>query len=128
MGVAEFVGQETGQETLRLGLALLGSVVRVIVDRPMGARHPSARFRYSVNYGYVPATVAPNGEELDAYLLGPAGPVETGVGRCVAVVHREYRDDDKLVVVTDNQEYTDAEILRMVAFQEGHGRHRIVRG
>ena len=116
------------QETLRLGLALLGSVVRVIVDRPMGSRHPSARFRYSVNYGYVPHTVAPDGAELDAYLLGPAGPVETGVGRCVAVVHREYQDHDKLVVVTDDQDYTDAEILRMVAFLEGHGRHRLVRG
>jgi inorganic pyrophosphatase len=122
------VAESVGQETLRLGLALLGSVVRVIVDRPMGSRHPSARFRYSVNYGYVPDTVAPDGQELDAYLLGPAGSVETGVGRCVAVVHREYEDDDKVVVVTDNQEYTDDEILRMVAFQEGHGRHRIVRG
>ena len=65
---------------------------------------------------------------MDAYLLGPEGPVETGVGRAVAVVHREYEDDDKLVVVTDNQEFTDEEILRMVAFQEGHGRHRLVRG
>lgn len=117
-----------GQETLRIGLALLGSVVRVIVDRPMGSRHPSARFRYSVNYGYVPDAVAPDGEELDAYLLGPAGPVETGVGRCVAVVHREYQDDDKLVVVTGDQDYTDEEILRLVAFQEGHGRHRLIRG
>lgn len=122
------VAESVGQETLRLGLALLGSVVRVIVDRPMGSRHPSARFRYSVNYGYVPDTRAPDGEELDAYLLGPAGPVETSVGRAVAVVHREYEDDDKLVVVTDNREYTDEEILRMVAFQEGHGRHRLVRG
>jgi inorganic pyrophosphatase len=128
MCVAEFAGRQTGQETLRLGLALLGSVVRVIVDRPMGSRHPSARFRYSVNYGYVPGAVAPDGAELDAYLLGPAGPIETAVGRCVAVVLREDQDDDRLVVVTDNQQYTDAEILRMVAFQEGHGRHRIVRG
>jgi inorganic pyrophosphatase len=125
--MADAPGRET-QETLRLGLALLGTVVRVIVDRPMGSRHPSGRFRYSVNYGYVPRTIAPDGAELDAYLLGPAGPVETGVGRCVAVVHREYQDHDKLVVVTDDREYTDAEILRMVAFQEGHGRHRLVRG
>ncbi|HEX4221538.1 MAG TPA: inorganic diphosphatase [Pseudonocardiaceae bacterium] len=117
-----------GQETLRLGLTLLGSTVRVIVDRPMGSRHPSARFRYKVNYGYVPAALAPDGDELDAYLLGPSGPVETGVGRCVAVVHREYQDHDKLVVVTGDQDFTDEEILRMVAFQEGHGRHRLVRG
>lgn len=117
-----------GQETLRIGLELLGSVVRVIVDRPMGSRHPSARFRYPVNYGYVPDTVGPDGEELGAYLLGPAGPVETRVGRCVALVHREYQDDDKLVVVTGDRDYTDEEILRMVAFQEGHGRHRLIRG
>ena len=122
------MAEVVGQETLRLGLTLMGSMVRVIVDRPMGSRHPSARFRYSVNYGYVPDAVAPDGQELDAYLLGPAGPVETCVGRAVAVVHREYGDDDKLVVVTDNQEFTDDEILRMVAFQEGHGRHRLVRG
>lgn len=111
-----------------MGLALLGSVVRVIVDRPMGSRHPAARFRYAVNYGYVPEAVAPDGGELDAYLLGPSGPVETGVGRCVAVVHREYQDHDRLVVVIGDQEYSDEEILRMVAFQEGHGQHRLVRG
>ncbi len=115
------------QETLRLGRALLGTMVRVIVDRPMGSRHPSARYRYSVNYGYVPDTAGRGGAELDAYLLGPAGPVETGVGRCVAVVHREDQDHDKLVVVTGDREYTDAEILRMVAFRERHGRHRLVR-
>ena len=48
----------------------LGQKVNVIIDRPLGSKHPKHGFIYEVNYGYIPNTKSPDGEELDAYVLG----------------------------------------------------------
>ena len=53
----------------------LGRRVTVTIDRPIGSTHPGAHFEYEVNYGYVAGTIAPDGEELDAYVLGPVVPL-----------------------------------------------------
>jgi inorganic pyrophosphatase len=50
--------------------------VEVIMDRPLGCNHPKHGFRYEVNYGYVPNTLAPDGEEIDVYVLGVDKPLE----------------------------------------------------
>lgn len=55
----------------------------VIIDRPLGSKHPKHDFVYQVNYGYIPNTKAPDGEELDAYVLGVEKPVEFFKGKCV---------------------------------------------
>jgi len=47
----------------------LGKEVKVIMDRPLGSKHPKHGFEYEANYGYVPNTISPDGEELDAYYL-----------------------------------------------------------
>ena len=48
-----------------------GSIVKVVVDRPMGSRHPEhTDLIYPVNYGYIEGIIAPDGEEQDAYILG----------------------------------------------------------
>lgn len=104
--------------SLELARALLGQVVTVKVDRPMGSRHPHHGFLYLVNYGYVPGVISPDREELDAYLLGVDHPVERGDGVVVAVIHRRDDDDDKLVVVLEGATLNDAEIVAAVAFQE----------
>ena len=104
--------------SLELARGLLGRVVTVKIDRPMGSRHPISRFLYLVNYGYVPGVIAPDGEELDAYLLGVDQPVECAEGVVVAVMHRRDDDDDKLVVVPEGVTLNDAEIVAAVAFQE----------
>jgi inorganic pyrophosphatase len=36
--------------------------VRVLIDRPIGAVHPTHGFAYPVNYGYVPGTISGDGE------------------------------------------------------------------
>jgi inorganic pyrophosphatase len=54
--------------SLELARGLLGQRVTVRIDRPMGSRHPRHGFLYQVSYGYVPGVIAPDGEELDAYL------------------------------------------------------------
>ena len=45
----------------------IGKVVTVKVDRPLGSKHPEYGLIYTLNYGYVPGVMAPDGEELDAY-------------------------------------------------------------
>jgi len=73
---------------------------------------------YEVNYGYVPGTRAPDGAELDAYVLGVEEPVARFRGLCIALIHRSDDDDDKLVVVPFGMQLTNAEILKATAFQE----------
>jgi inorganic pyrophosphatase len=92
--------------------------VLVHIDRPLGSRHPEHGFVYEVNYGYVPGTLAADGEPLDAYVLGVSEPVQEFAGYCIAYIHRLDDDDDKLVVVPRGVEYTDEEILGRVEFQE----------
>ena len=93
-------------------------IVKVEIDRPLGSRHPEHGFVYLLNYGYVPGVLSPDGEELDAYVLGVFEPLEAFEGRCIAVVHRTNEDDDKLVVVPEGQHYSDDQIRALTAFQE----------
>lgn len=96
----------------------IGKEILIRTDRPMGSRHPKYGFIYPVNYGYLPETRAPDGEEIDAYLLGVFEPVEEFHGACIAVIHRKDDDDDKLVVVPKGKEYSDEQIRALVEFQE----------
>jgi len=54
----------------------LGKSVKIKIDRSVGSKHPKHGFVYEVNYGFVPGTKAPDGEEIDAYLLGVDKPVD----------------------------------------------------
>lgn len=115
--------------SLELALAYLHQGVHLRFDRPAGSLHPVHGFRYPVNYGYVPGTLAPDGDELDGYYLGTAQPLEHADGVVVAVIHRDGDDDDKLVVVNASAPLiTDAEIAAQVEFQERPGRYQILRG
>lgn len=96
----------------------LGKNVKVKIDRTLGSKHPKWDFEYPVNYGYVEGIMAPDGEELDAYVLKVDEPLDEFEGRCVAIIHRTNDDDDKLVVIPDGSEITDDEIRKMTDFQE----------
>ena len=98
---------------------MIGSVVKVIVDRPLGTYHPKHKdIFYSVNYGYIPGVMAPDGEEQDAYILGVNEPVEEFVGKVIAIIHRFDDVEDKWVVAPENVSFTAEEIMAQVAFQE----------
>lgn len=98
---------------------MIGSIVKVIVDRPLGAYHPKHKdICYPVNYGYIPEIMAPDGEEQDAYILGVTEPVEEFVGKVIAVIHRYNDVEEKWVVVPENLSLTKEEITQQVAFQE----------
>ena len=105
----------------------LGQKVNVIIDRPLGSKHPKHGFVYEVNYGYIPNTKAPDGEELDAYVLGLNKPIDKVSGICIAVIHRTDDDDDKLVVTPNGEDFSDKEIEKLVEFQEKWFKHIIFR-
>lgn len=114
-------------ESLKQVKEYLGKKVKLIIDRPLGSTHPKHGFLYPVNYGYVPNTVAPDGEGIDAYFLGINEPVETAEGICIAVIHRLDDDDDSLVVVPEDLEIKDEDIDKAVEFQEQFFKFEIVR-
>ena len=98
---------------------MIGNVVKVIVDRPLGSCHPKHKdIYYSVNYGYVPGVIAPDGEEQDAYILGVNEPVEEFVGKVISIIHRLDDVEDKWVVAPESVSFTAEEIMAQVAFQE----------
>ena len=96
----------------------LGKTVLAKIDRPLGSRHPKHGFLYLLNYGYIPGVLSPDGEELDAYIVGVFEPVTEFEGRCIAVIKRLDDEDDKLVLAPTNREYTDEQLLALVEFQE----------
>lgn len=106
-------------QAIKIAKDFLGRSVTIKIDRPLGSKHPKHGFVYEVNYGFVPDTKAPDGEEIDAYLLGVNKPVDEFTGKCLAVIHRKDDDDDKLVIVPEGfKEISDSDILKAVNFQE----------
>lgn len=96
----------------------LSQKVKVIVDRPYWTKHPKHDFFYELNYGFIPNTVAPDGEEIDAYILWINEPLEHFEWICIAIIKRTNDDDDKLIVTENWKSYTDDEIREATNFQE----------
>jgi inorganic pyrophosphatase len=105
----------------------LDRIVTVKIDRPINSKHDKFDMIYELNYGFVPDTLAPDGEEIDAYVLGIDKPISEFVGRCSAIIHRANDNDDKLVVVPDGLNFSDEEIRAKVDFQEKWFESKIIR-
>lgn len=105
----------------------IGKVVEVKIDRQMGSKHPKHGFIYPVNYGYVPNTVSGDGEEIDCYVLGVFEPISVFKGKCIAIIHRLNDNDDKLVIVPEDRDFTNEEINVLTEFQERFFKHIIIR-
>lgn len=114
-------------KSLEIAKEYLGKIVNVTVDRQLGTKHPKWDFIYGVNYGYLEGIKAPDGEDLDAYILKVEVPVSKFSGKVVAIVHRLKDDDDKLVVISDGEEVSDEEIEKATEFQEKFFEHIIIR-
>lgn len=97
----------------------LAKTVRVVIDRPLGSRHPEHKnICYMLNYGYVPGTVSPDGEETDAYIVGEFEPLREFTGTVIAIVHRKNDIENKLVVAKEPGKYSREQIQALVEFQE----------
>lgn len=115
-------------ESFILAKKFFNKEVDLIIDKPIGTINPKFKFVYESNYGYVPKTMGPDGEELDAYYLGTTEPLLRAKGKCIAIIHRFGDDDDKLVVVPPGLELTDKEIIKATYFQEKWFKNKIFRG
>ncbi len=109
---------------------VLGTTVTVTVDRPLGSRHPEhPDMIYLVNYGYIGGTIAPDGEEQDAYILGIDEPVEKFTGMVVGVICREDDVEEKWVVVPENMAGTEicweCNIMQAVDFTEKYFKSKL---
>ena len=98
---------------------MIGAAVTVLVDRPLGSAHPAyPDLIYPVNYGYIPGIMAPDGEDQDAYVLGPQAPLEALTGRVAAIVRRRDDAEDKWVVCPEGYAPDAASIMEQIRFQE----------
>ena len=88
----------------------LNKEVLVKVDRKLGEKHPNFDFIYPVNYGYIPNTLSEDNEEIDAYILGIFYPVDEFKGICKAIICRYDDNENKLIVVPKNKNYTIEQI------------------
>jgi len=104
---------------------LLGKEISVIIDRPIGSKHPEYGYNYPINYGYVKEIIAGDGEEIDAYVLGVDTPLSAFSGICIAIVHRTNDNEDKLVVVPKGKPFSKEEIEKEIEFQEKWFRHTL---
>ena len=105
----------------------LNQNVEVIIDRPLGSKHPRHDFIYPVNYGYVHNTISGDGEELDCYVLGIFEPIKEFKGKCIAIIHRLNDNDDKLIIVPEYRMFSNKEIDVLVEFQEKFFEYEIIR-
>jgi inorganic pyrophosphatase len=107
--------------------AFLGQRVKVIVDRPLGTKHPRYDMIYPVNYGYLPGTLAGDGMPIDAYILGIDKPIHAFEGIVTAVIWRHDDVEYKLVVIPAGMTISDTEIRSSLHFQEQYFESDIIR-
>jgi len=105
----------------------LGQKVKVIIDRPLGSKHPDFNVIYEVNYGYLPDTKSPDGDEIDVYVLGIKKPLKEFEGKVIAIIHRINDNENKLVVAPENKDFNPEEIRELTNFQEKYFKSEIIK-
>ena len=108
---------------------MIGNIVTVVVDRPLGTYHPEhPDIYYPINYGYIKGTMALDGEEEDAYILGVDEPVSQFTGRVIACICRQNDIENKWVIAPDGMLFTKEEIQKITYFQEKFFNSTVVLG
>lgn len=98
---------------------MIGDIVTVTIDRPLGSCHPKYKdLYYPINYGYIEGVIAPDGEEQDAYILGVDKPLDRFTGKIIAIAHRADDVEEKWVVCPVGVSYTQKAIMEQISFQE----------
>ena len=125
--VNEKIAERIRQQILQEVDSVIGRIVTVTVDRPLGSYHPEYKdMYYPINYGYVEGRFAPDGEEQDAYILGVNQAVEKFTGKIIAIVHRNNDVEEKWIVAPDEMSFTEKEIREKIHFQEQYFDSEIV--
>ncbi len=105
----------------------INKTVEIKIDRPIGSKHPKHGFIYLLNYGYVPGVPAPDGDDLDAYVLGIFKPITKFKGKCIAIIRRFNDNDDKLIIVQSGRDFSNDQIRSLTEFQERFSTNKIIR-
>jgi len=95
---------------------MLGQKVHIEIDRPIGYLH--GNIRYPINYGFIPGTIAGDGEAQDVYVLGVNQPLSSFDGEIVGGVLRMNDCEDKLVAAPEGMIFHQGQIAEAVNFQE----------
>ncbi len=120
---SEHRGKEKGKQPMEM----LGNIVTVTIDRPIGSYHPEHNdLYYPINYGYIKGIMAGDGEEQDAYILGLNKPAKEFTGKVIAVIHRLNDVEDKWVVCPVDRSFTKEEIIEQVKFQEQYFKSELI--
>ena len=104
----------------------LNKEVLVKVERRLGEKHPNFDFIYPVNYGYIPNTLSGDNKEIDVYILGVFYPINEFKGICKAVICRHNDNENKLIVVPKDKNYTIEQMEALLEFQERFFKHKII--
>lgn len=104
------------QQRKKIIQQLLGTMVHVEIDRPIGYAHKG--MVYPVNYGYIPGIMASDGEEQDAYILGVSHSLTAFDGQVVGAICRKNDVEDKLIVAPEGMLFHQGQIAEAVHFQE----------
>ena len=106
---------------------MLGKIVKVTIDRPLGSYHPNHKdLYYPLNYGFVEGIIGGDGEYQDAYVLGVYEPIKEYTGKVIAIIHRLDDVEDKWIVAPTEMTFTAEEIYNQVQFQERYFRIEIL--
>lgn len=106
---------------------MIGTIVKVVVDRPLGSYHPEhPEMFYPINYGYIEGVIAPDGEEQDAYVIGVNHPVKLYTGKIIAIIHRKDDVEEKWVVAPLDMTFSKEEIMEKVWFTEQYYQSEVV--
>lgn len=108
--------------------SMIGHTIKVYVDRPIGSHHPKHNdIIYPINYGYIKEIIVDDKEYQDVYILGEDKSLDCVEGKIYAIIERENDNEDKLIVVTNNKEYSNEEIRKLVDFQEKYFKYKIIK-
>ena len=107
---------------------LINKEVEVIIDRPLGSRHPEYPDTiYNLNYGYIENYKAQDDEYQDAYIIGVSEPKLKYNGKVIGIIERKNDYEDKLIVADKNSKYTNNEIREQIKQNEKYFKYRIIR-
>lgn len=110
----------TSEEREKLIRSLMGKMVDIEIDRPVGHTHVTKgiTLHYSINYGFLPGITGGDGEEQDVYILGVSQPLTRFRGRIIGAIRRKDDNEDKLVAAPEGIVFTRQQIVQQTYFVE----------
>lgn len=98
---------------------MLKKTVTVIVDRPYGSLHPHIPdLECPYNFGYVRGSMQDDGEFQDAYVIGPAQPVDEFTGIVSGIVYRKGLNRSRWIVTAAPASLSRENIVQLIGPEE----------